>query len=112
MFTNATNLGPYLGVIEDKTRGRYRLAIYQAYNAMGLIGTEYNGIVVLDNELMQVVADNIGVGTGARAQMELLRNLLQASPEVFAKTINDSSRSRYDIDPATVPEAEPLFKEI
>jgi hypothetical protein len=111
MFTN-NNIGPYMGVSIDKTRGRYRLCIYSAYNAMGLIGTEYNGIVVLDDQDMQVVADKIDCGMGIVQQHNTLQYLLHCSPEEFCKRINDSSRSRYDIEPSTVPEAEPLFKEI
>lgn len=110
MFQSNINLGPYMSILADKTRGRYRLAIYQAYNAMGLIGTEYNGIVVLDNEEMEVVADNVGVGTGVPAQHELLGALLRCSPEEFAQAINSTHRVRHQIDAGNVVEAEPLFR--
>ena len=56
-------MGPYCNVWGDALRnygddqGRLRLFISGAYDAMGLIGTEYNGIVVLDNKTMRVVAD-------------------------------------------------------
>lgn len=112
MFASNVNIGPYTSVVADKSRGRYRLAIYQAYNALGLIGTEYNGIVVLDDEDKQVIADNIDVGLGLVQQRNTLMYLMHCSPGEFCKKINDSSRSRYDIHPKTVAEAEPLFKEI
>ena len=60
----SNHIGPYTGISYDQTvtitrpaNGRkqkasertFRIAIYGAYNAMGLIGSECNGIVILDN---------------------------------------------------------------
>ena len=54
-------VGPYMGVQRDeivKHHGRtFRLMLYGAYNAFGLIGSECNGIVVLDEDNMCVVLD-------------------------------------------------------
>ena len=63
------NLGPYTGVQFDKIvkfqfngGGRrvtrtFRVITYQAYNAMGLIGSECNGICILDDDHLLVVLD-------------------------------------------------------
>lgn len=55
------SLGQYVGVSHrhDRTVGRSKLvvAVYGAENAMGLIGSEYNGIVVLDDTKKQVLLD-------------------------------------------------------
>lgn len=64
------NVGPYTGVQFDKivkfrfshNTGRitrtFRVITYQAYNAMGLIGSEYNGICILDDDHLLVILDN------------------------------------------------------
>ena len=41
------------------TKRKFRLLLYGAYNACGLIGSEYNGVAVLDEYARNVVADNI-----------------------------------------------------
>lgn len=102
------NVGPYVGVSRDVRRGRYRILVYGAYNACGLIGSEHNGICVLDDQRMQVVADRmvqISSGYHGPSQMQLtaLEHMLTCSSEKFANYINSSGRNRYDIDPGTVP---------
>ena len=51
------------GVTEDKTitlGGRtFRVLLYSALNANGLIGPEFNGIAILDEDDKKVVVDNI-----------------------------------------------------
>lgn len=55
------SVGQYTMVFRDKTlkfkKRSFRVIVYGAYNAMGLIGTENNGIAVLDEDRMQVVLD-------------------------------------------------------
>lgn len=55
------SVGQYTMVARDKTlkfgTRTFRVVLYGAYNAMGLIGTEHNGIAVLDEDSMQVVLD-------------------------------------------------------
>lgn len=103
------NVGPYMYTRGDVTRADgYRLILYGAYNAMGLIGSEFNGIAVLDNNRMQVWCDNIG-GDGTRtgwyraedeapAHLQHLFNYLAMLPhEAFIKAINGESRCRYEV---------------
>lgn len=54
----------FVGVSRDKIvtypNGRkLRFLLYAAYNAMGLIGPEYNGIAILDEDQRRVLVDNI-----------------------------------------------------
>lgn len=55
------SVGQYTMVHHDKTlkfgKRSFRVIVYGAYNAYGLIGTENNGIAVLDEDRMQVVLD-------------------------------------------------------
>jgi len=55
------SVGQYAMVSLDKTlkfgRRSFRVVLYGAYNAFGLIGPEKNGIAVLDEDSMQVVLD-------------------------------------------------------
>lgn len=95
-------LGPYMGILRDEKRGRYRLALYCAYNAGGLIGSEYNGIVVLDDKDHCVVADNIAVGKPQSDQTSIMSYLLKCSAKEFAKLINDAPRARFTITPSEV----------
>ena len=95
-------LGPYMGILRDEKRGRYRLALYCAYNAGGLIGSEYNGIVVLDDKNKCVVADNLGVGLPAFRQQSMLDDLLKCTAERFAGIINCAPRARFTITPEEV----------
>lgn len=105
------SVGPYVGVSRDAKRGRYRILVYGAYNACGLIGSEHNGICVLDDEDLQVVADRLAqVSSGyygpAALQIKAFEHLLTCSPQKFADYINRSGRNRFEIDPATVPTAQ------
>lgn len=67
---NTYDLLPFMGVHKsyDVTKEykdaqgnprKLRFFIYQAYNAMGLIGTENNGIAVVDENLKKVLCDQI-----------------------------------------------------
>lgn len=115
---NATHLpsvGPYTFVSADVTRGRYRLVVYGAFNAFGLIGSEKNGIAVLDNEDRCVVADELFIADSgyfgpSKAQAEGLRRLLTCSPTDFCNIINSSGRNRHNITPDTVAPAKPAFE--
>lgn len=104
------SLGPYTWVSADTTRGRYRLAVYGAFNAFGLIGSEHNGIVVLDNVDMCVVADRLfeqdsGYFGPSSGQMKALQTMLTCSPREFCNIINSSGRNRHTIYPDSVAPA-------
>ena len=55
------SVGQYTMVAKDQSlkfgNRSFRVLLYGAYNAMGLIGTEKNGIAVLDEDRRQVVLD-------------------------------------------------------
>lgn len=97
-------LGPYMGITRDEKRGRYRLVMYNAYNAFGLIGTEFNGIAVLDDKRRQVLCDNLGVGLPSFRQTAMMDDLLQCTAERFANLINCAPRARYTITAEEVTE--------
>lgn len=60
------NVGPYTKVVRDSkwtpdgSPVEIRGIIYGAYNAHGLIGSEYNGIALFDETNLQVITDNVG----------------------------------------------------
>ena len=92
----------YLGISRDQMRadGRFRLLLYGALNAMGLIGPECNGIAVLDTVEKAIVCDEIGIeDTGyfgpSTAQVRLFDHLVAATDPVFRAFINSHKRSRY-----------------
>lgn len=104
------NLGPYTGVQHqrqvtfDTPHGprTFRLLTYQAYNAYGLIGSECNGVAVLDEDQVQVLADELGrESTGyfgaSRAQVDLLNALAEGGWDAFRQAINTSGRNRYEV---------------
>lgn len=114
--TRLPSVGPYTFVSADVTRGRYRLVVYGAYNAFGLIGSEKNGIAVLDNEARCVVADELFIADSGyfgpgKAQTRGLRTLLTCSPKDFCNIINSSGRNRHSIEPSSVAPAKPAVVE-
>jgi hypothetical protein len=97
-------VGPYVGVSRDEHRPdkRFRLVLYGAYDALGLIGSECNGILVLDEREMRVTCDEIAcIGTGwmgpSPKQQSELDRLLAMSDSEFAEFINGHPRRRYEI---------------
>lgn len=56
-------IGQYMGVThvhyKEVNTIKYTIFIYSAYNAMGLIGTECNGIGIVDDTNRRVVTDGI-----------------------------------------------------
>jgi hypothetical protein len=58
------NINPYMYVTKDKTVDygngeKLRFIVYGAYNAYGLIGTENNGIAILNEKRRDVLVDEI-----------------------------------------------------
>jgi len=60
---NENQIGPFMGVEFDEIVSHgdraFRVITYSAYNAMGLIGTEYNGVAILDENDKTCLAKNI-----------------------------------------------------
>jgi hypothetical protein len=103
-------LGPYVGISHDrvvqkntgKGRRAFRIIIYGAYDAFGLIGSECNGIAVLDDDAREVVADEIikqpsGWSGPSHGQVQVFNSLVKANWTEFRKTVNASRRLRYAI---------------
>lgn len=100
-------VGPYVGVSRDEvktlTDGRkFRLVLYGAYNAFGLVGSEYNGVVVLDEDNMKVVVDNIArTGSGwygpTQEQTAVFEALVAAPDSQFIEFVNEQDNLRYRI---------------
>lgn len=100
-------IGPYMGVTRDKSLSfkagrkarKFRIVIYGAYNAMGLIGSERNGIAVLDEDNRAVVCDDIaressGYFGPSKNQLSLFEELAAMSWPVFRDFINENCADR------------------
>jgi hypothetical protein len=96
------NVGPFNFVWADKFvsfgKMKFRVVGYCAYNAMGLIGTEYNGIAILSENDKAVVTDNIACATTYMEPTPLQRatfDRIVALPESEFKKVCLTGRSRY-----------------
>lgn len=102
----SNTVGPFERVTGDKIRDfgqeKYRILIYGAYNAMGLVGSESNGIAVLSEDRSNVVCDELCCEPEKRSgssaiQTEMFNKLLICSEAEFRSIVNGSARSRYII---------------
>ena len=101
------NIGPFTGVEYDirvtfSPKKVFRIATYQAYNAMGLIGSESNGIVVLNEGSKSVVCDEImkessGYFGASEKQFRGVMDLVGMTYANFRKVINAQPRLRYKL---------------
>jgi len=91
------SVGQYTMVSRDESvkfgDRSFRVVLYGAYNAMGLIGTEHNGIAVLDEDRMQVVLDGhypeeSGAFGATEAQACEWRRICRLSSEEFVEFCN------------------------
>jgi hypothetical protein len=115
-----SNLGPYMYVSRDEQKqfpevGRtFRVILYGAFNAMGLIGTESNGIAVLDDTSRFVVLDEHCKGPAGcyghtEAQAAEYTRIMGLDWEDFRAFVNGNRRTRcvYDAEGRPVdPERE------
>ena len=104
------NIGPYMGVTVDKRvtfkdgrkKRNFRVIVYGAFNAYGLIGPEKNGIAILDEDNRAVLADEIeressGYFGPSRAQFVRAVEILKMDWTDFRALVNGSGRNRYEI---------------
>lgn len=104
------NIGPYTFVSRDRLttktldgeRRTFRIVVYGAYNAMGLIGSECNGVAILDEDRKQVLCDEIEItGTGycgpSAEQLTKYGELYRMTGARFRAFVNSHKRSRYSI---------------
>lgn len=110
------NVGPYNGVTLDEKKtypnGRtLRFIAYSAYNASGLIGTENNGVAILDEDNKSVVCDNLGRQAGIGKREPSIFNGL-STEQVFqvirnmdwqrlSEMVNKHPRTRYALEEST-----------
>lgn len=103
---SSSTIGPFERVSDDRIRDvgqeKYRILLYGAYNAMGLVGSESNGIAVLSEDRNNVVCDELGCepdksSAPTPVQTELFKKLLSCTEDEFRSIVNGSSRSRYTI---------------
>jgi hypothetical protein len=107
MLGSDKRVGPFMGVTDDSIKtladGRkFRVLLYGAYNAFGLIGPEFNGIAVLNEDAKNVVADNLGqIQTGyfgpSQEQKALFERVMKMTDDEFIQMVNESPRRRYAI---------------
>lgn len=84
-----------------KKKGRWIIGIAAAYNAGGLIGSEHNGIFILDNTAKKVVLDkhliiDSGYHGPSAAQKTELERLAALPPTEFLDFIQAHPRARDD----------------
>jgi hypothetical protein len=101
-------VGNFVGVSKDIKRkfpnGRsFRIIIYCAYDAYGLIGPESNGIAILDEDEMHVVTDEIDkAGTGyygpTEKQLKFFEQLCTMPWQEFKEVVNTSNRARIHLE--------------
>lgn len=99
-------IGPYTRVAYDEKRmyrgTEFRIVVYGAYNAMGLVGSEVNGIVVLREDPPDVIADEIACDPSANPnsrskQIELAKTILVMNDDEFQSFVNSQKRLRFTI---------------
>jgi hypothetical protein len=97
--------GPYMGLSQDKVveypnGEKLRFLLYGAYNAMGLIGSECNGVCVLDENRRSVVADEIArIDSGyfgpSKSQVMAFAMLTEMEFSQLQTALAESGRARY-----------------
>lgn len=107
VIDSGKQIGPFVGVSAEKildfgSHGKFRVILYGAYNAFGLIGPESNGIAVLDEVKRDVITDEIEkissgyFGPGSN-QIETFKRILKMNFEEFASLVNNTQRLRREI---------------
>lgn len=106
-FYQRPSLKPFTFISKQATldfgdKGQYIVVIYGAYDAMGLIGTEKNGIGVLDHTNKRVLLDehqmtNSGYFTPTERQTRSFDELVSSDWEAFRNFVNNHDRTRYHI---------------
>lgn len=111
MLDFSKQVGPFVGVAFDqqiefigkKSTRVFRVVAYQAYNANGLIGSEFNGVAVLNENERNVVCDCIGqcasgyFGVSA-GQLQIAKDLCELPWPEFRDFLNNHPRHRYILE--------------
>lgn len=105
-INDCPRVGPFMGVQWDKIVAHgdktFRVVLYAAYNAFGLIGPEMNGIAVLNEDQHNVVLDQEAcAGTGyfgaSEAQKKRFDEVVAMPWEAFKAWVNAHKNRRYEI---------------
>lgn len=95
-----------MGVQMDKTvehaGQHFRIILYAAYNAFGLVGSEMNGIAVLNEDLRNVVLDgeaciDSGYFGASDRQKARFEEIVKMDWPAFRTWVNSHKRNRYEI---------------
>ena len=110
VISSFPSVGPYMGVTVDKKitfkagrkKRNFRVILYGAFNAYGLIGPEKNGIAILDEDNRAVLCDELeressGYFGPSKTQFHRLVEILKMSWPDFQDLVNNSGRNRYTI---------------
>ena len=100
--------GPFMGVQLDKPiefkkgKRKFRVIVYAAYNAFGLIGPESNGVAILDDDNKKVVCDEIAKETSgyfgaSQRQLATAESICKLSWKEFQSFVNANPRLRFSI---------------
>lgn len=112
------SVGQYTMVFRDETlrfgKRSFRVILYGAYNAGGLIGTENNGIAVLDEDRRQVVLDGhcpqeTGAFGPSDPQMIEWRRICRMDALEFAEFCNSHPSLRGPVDLSSKVRRQPRF---
>lgn len=97
----------YMGIqleytVDFGANGQFRIGTYQAFNAMGLIGSEQNGVVILQDDKRRVVLDrhyeiNTGYFGASKQQLNEATRISQLNWEDFQDFVNNHPRHRYKV---------------
>jgi len=104
------NILPYMGVSFDKYATfdtptgyrKFRIIVYQAYNAYGLIGPEMNGVAIFDDDSRSVLCDGIckqqtGYFGASPLQIKTADGLIGMDWENFKYFVNNQKSKRHDL---------------
>ena len=103
--------GPYVGIQFDRLISfrtpegprHFRVIVYAAYDAMGLVGAECNGVAILDDDQKRVLCDEVakaesGYYGASQKQLDSAAALVDGSNwDSFRAFVNSSPRARYKI---------------
>lgn len=112
------SVGQYTMVSRDETlkfgNRTFRVVLYGAYNAMGLIGTENNGVAVLDEDRNHVVLDehcpqDTGSFGPSDEQMAEMARICGLSGGEFVEFCNSHPRSRGPVSLESKVNRKPSF---
>jgi len=111
-------VGQYTMVSRDRTLSfgsrSFRVVLYGAYNAMGLVGPEKNGIAILDEDRMQVVLDgHVQEDTGyfgpSDAQVSEWERICSLDAPEFKEFCDSHPMSREPLDIESKVNPKPAF---